>query len=100
MQSLDSLHQFLLLFTWFPLALILALMLLIGRFYQKFSGESTFYWFYVPIIVLFGAFFVRLASLDFGTTDLLANALSIVAGSCLLFSSLLLYLRMMNNNED
>lgn len=96
----SSLHQFLTLYTWFPLAVLLAVMLLIGRFYQKFTGERTYFWLYLVAIVLFGAVFVRIASAGSIVGDFLSDALSIVSGSLLLFLSLILYLRMMNTKEE
>lgn len=96
----SSLHQFLTLYSWFPLAVLLAVMLLIGRFYQKFSGERTFFWLYLLAIFLFGVLFVRIASGESAVGDFLTDALSIVSGSLLLFLSLLLYLRMMNSKEQ
>lgn len=95
-----SLHQLLVLYTWFPLAVLLSFLLLIGRFYQKFSGERTYFWFYLPCAILFGALFVRLASMNFFQNDLLANGLSVIAGALLLFLSLLLYFRMMRHKDD
>ena len=96
----SSLHQFLTLYTWFPLTVLLAMMLLIGRFYQKFSGEQTYFWLYLLAIVLFGAFFARIANIGFIVGDFLSDALSIISGSLLIFLSLLLYLRMMNSKDD
>lgn len=95
-----SLHQLLVLYTWFPLAALLSFLLLIGRFYQKFSGQRTYFWFYFLCAVLFGALFVRLADIDVLQVDFLADALSIVAGSLLLFLSLLLYFRMMKHKDN
>ena len=64
-----SLHQVLTLYTWFPLAGLLIFLLLIGRFYQKFSGERTwFLWFASPVI-LFGAAAVRYSSIEPTTGD-------------------------------
>ena len=98
--TLSSLHQFLALYSWFPLAVLLAIMLLIARFYQKFSGERTYFWLYTLTMVFFGAFFVRTAGADPLTTDFITDALSIISGSLLLFLCLLLYLRMMRTKED
>lgn len=97
--TLSSLHQFLVLYTWFPLAVLFAFMLLIGRFYQKFSGEATFYWLYFLCAILFGALFVRITSVGFAIGDTISYILSIISGSLLLFLSLLLYFRMMNEKE-
>lgn len=95
-----SLHQFLVLLTWFLLAALLCLTLLIARFYQKFSGEQMHYRLYFVCIILFGVMFVRVAGVGFVIGDYLADALSIVAGGLLLFLALILYLRMMRRNAD
>lgn len=95
-----SLHQFLVLYTWFPLAAILLFMLLIGRFYQKFSGERTYYWLYTVPIVLFGAVIVRFASAGIILGDILGDAIAFVAGLFLLFLSILLYRLMMSSKHD
>ncbi|MEO1644164.1 MAG: hypothetical protein AAFR67_03180 [Chloroflexota bacterium] len=95
-----SLHQFLVLLTWFLLAALLCLTLLIARFYQKFSGEQMHYRLYFVCIVLFGAMFVRIAGVGFVVGDYFADALSIVGGSLLLFLSLILYFRMMRSKDN
>ena len=89
-----SLHQFLVLYTWFPLSALLFFLLLIARFYQRFSGVKTYYWFYVLVIVLFGALAVRDAGAGLVVGDLLTDAFSILAGGILLFLSILLQLHM------
>jgi hypothetical protein len=88
------LHQFLVLYTWFPLSVLLFFLLLIGRFYQRFSGVKTYYWYYVLVIVLFGAMAVRDAGAGLVVGDLLTDAFSILAGGFLLFLSILLHLHM------
>jgi len=95
-----SLHQFLVLYAWFPLAVLLSFMLLIGRFYQKLSGETTFYRLYFLAIIVFAALFVRIAGSGIIIGDFVADALSIIAGGLLLFLSLVLYLRMMTNKDQ
>jgi hypothetical protein len=82
------------LYTWFPLSVLLFFLLLIGRFYQRFSGVKTYYWYYVLVIVLFGAMAVRDAGAGLVVGDLLTDAFSILAGGFLLFLSILLYLHM------
>lgn len=59
-----SLNQFLMLFMWFPLAALLMLMLLVARFFQKFSGHYTYFRLFILVIVLFGGAMVRYASVD------------------------------------
>lgn len=95
-----SLHQFLVLFAWFPLAALLLLMLLIGRFYQKFSGERTYYRLYVIPLVLFGAGSVRSAGISPNTPDMLVNILSFLAGAVLLVLAVRLYQRMLSQNKQ
>jgi hypothetical protein len=90
-----SLNQFLLLYAWFPLAALIFFVLLIARFYQKFSGERTYFIVYIVPLVLFGAAAVRYASIDQITGDLLGDLLSGMAGIILISLSLLLIRLMM-----
>jgi len=48
------LNQVLAIFAWFPLAVLLAIVLLIARFYQRLTGENTRYPLYAAPILLFG----------------------------------------------
>lgn len=75
-----TLNQFLMLFMWFPLASLLLLMLLIARFFEKFSGQRTHFRLYGLVIVLFGAAMVRYASVDRITSDLPGDTLMGLAG--------------------
>ncbi len=95
-----ALHQFLVLYMWFPLAALLLIMLLIGRFYQKFSGEQTYFWLYIVVIVFFGAAAVRHAGAGIVITDALTSGLLFIAGSLLLFLSAVLYRRMINQSPQ
>lgn len=95
-----SLHQFLVLYSWFPLAALLLFLLLIARFYQKFSGQRMYYWFFLVPLVGFGTTAVRYASIDTATGDLLAAMGSITAGGCLLWLSLHLYRTMINRKSS
>jgi hypothetical protein len=94
-----SLHQFLVLYTWFPLAALLLFMLLIARFYQRFSGERTFFWLYILSAILFGAMCVRYASVGIVIGDFYTDILSISAGVLLIFLSFLLRSRMLNKQK-
>jgi len=86
-----SLNQFLTLYSWFPLAVLLMFMLLIGRFYEKFSGTRTYFrWFAVPVI-LFGVGCVRYASVMKLNGDWLADLMLGGAGIFLLPLSIRLY---------
>ena len=93
-------NQILLIYSWFPLAAIIAILLLIARFYQQFSGERTFYLFYVVPLVLFGMGAVRYASLDMVAGDPLGDLLSGLAGAILVALSLWLYLRMTTGRTE
>jgi hypothetical protein len=84
-------NQILLLYSWFPLAAVIAIMLLIARFYAKFSGDRTYYTLYLVPLALFGAGMVRYASIDQIAGDGLADALIGVAGAMLILLSVLLY---------
>jgi len=90
------LSQFLSLYVWFPLAAFLMLMLLIARFYQKFSGEQTHYWLYILPIVAFGFVAVRGASANRVESDIVTSLVAAVAGLVLLFLAVRLYQRMMS----
>lgn len=81
-----SLHQFLTLYTWFPLAALLLFILLIARFYEKFSGQKTYFKFFILPIILFGGWAVRAASQS--SDDMLVGILAAVGGVPLLLLSI------------
>lgn len=85
-----SLNQFLMLYQWFPLAALLMLMLLIARFYEKFSGRTTYYRLFLLVIVLFGGAMVRYASVDRIAGDIPGDTMLGLAG--LLLAGLCLHL--------
>ena len=93
-----SVTQFLTLYSWFPLAFVLVFLLLIARFYQKFSSTRTYFqWFSAPIL-LFGAATMRYASIDQIARDGIGDALLGTAGIFTLVLSLFLYYRMTRNH--
>lgn len=92
-------NQILLLYTWFPLAVSIALMLLVARFYQKFSGERTYYRFYFVSLVLFGGAAVRYASLDQIAGDVWGDLMQGAAGLVLIVLSVYLF-RLMTNGRN
>lgn len=95
-----ALHQFLALYMWFPLAALLVFMLLIARFYQKFSGERTYFeWFLVPL-VCFGGWAVRYASIDQIAGNVLADFFLGMGGVFWLILSLRLYWLMIYRRQD
>ena len=89
-----ALSQFLSLFTWFTIATLLFFILLIARFYQKFSGEHTRFPLFGVVIVFFGIATVRYASLGRVSGDLVADSLSFLGGVLLIALSLQLYYKM------
>ena len=84
-------NQILLLYTWFPLAGVIAIILLVARFYQKFSGDRTYYNLYLVPLALFGLGIVRYASVDQIAGDLPGDLLMGTGGFILIALSLLLY---------
>jgi len=86
-----SLQQSLWLYMWFPLTALLVFLLLIARFYQKFSGVKTYYEYLGVAIILFGIAFVRYASLNQLSGDLFADVLFGVGGLILIGFCVRLY---------
>ena len=95
-----SLHQFLVLYTWFPLAALLLFMLLIARFYQKFSGEETYFRLYAVAVIIFGIVAVRYASAGVTLGEWLIDFFSALGGILLLFLSYILDRRMLTQPEN
>lgn len=92
-------NQILLLYIWFPLAAVLAILLLIARFYQNFSGDRTYYLLYLVPLVLFGAASVRYASIDRVSGDTAADLMLGAAGIVLIGLSIRLYYLMTSGRE-
>ncbi|MEQ8672324.1 MAG: hypothetical protein RLP44_15580 [Aggregatilineales bacterium] len=86
-----SINQFLTLYTWFILAALLLLMLLIARFYQQFSGERTYFWLYLVPIVCFGVAAVRYTSIERIAHDPYADFILAIGGVVLIFLSIRIY---------
>lgn len=98
MTSSSAFSQLLPLYTWFLLAALLGFMLLIGRFYQRFSGEKTYYWLFGVPIFLFGAEAVRQTRLQV-VNEPIGLLVSAIAGGLLIALSALLYWRMTHGRE-
>lgn len=75
-----SLHQFLTLYSWFPLAALLLFLLLIARFYARFSGQRTYHWLYLVPMIGAGIVVVRSASAGPPADDLILVTTSLVSG--------------------
>ena len=93
-----SLSQFLMLYSWFALAGLLVFLLLIARFYQRFSGETTRFQLFTLPLLLFGVATVRYASINQIAGDGLGDGLLLLAGSVLVIQCLFLY-RVMTRNR-
>jgi hypothetical protein len=92
-----SVSHFVMLFGWFALAALLLFLLLIARFYQKFSGQRTYFqWFAIPIVT-FGAATVRYASIDQVAGDGLGDILTGFGGVVLGVLCVYLYKVMTRN---
>lgn len=79
-----TLSQFLMLYLWFPLAAVLVFLMLIGRFYEKFSGVRTYFRLFALPLVLSLVSAVRYASLQRVAGDLLADVALGTAGVVLM----------------
>jgi hypothetical protein len=92
-----SVSQFLMLYSWFVLAGVLVFLLLIARFYQRFSSEQTYFRLFILPIILFGMSTVRYASINQVAGDGLGDMLSILAGVSLVAQCIFLYHMMTRN---
>lgn len=84
---------------WFPTAALFVFLLLIARFYEKFSGRRTFYRLFLAPILLFGAVSVRYASAGTLAGDGLADLAFGTGGIILMALCWNLYRLMIVNNK-
>ena len=87
----DAFSQLVILYGWFLLVGLIVFLMLIARFYQRFSGEKTYFSLYLIPMVLFGVQAVRQTNF---AHDMLGNIFAAVGGVMLLGLSLFLYRRM------
>ena len=87
----DAFAQLLILYDWFLLVVLIVFLLLIARFYQRFSGEKTHFRLFLIPIMLFGVQAVR--QTNFARDDV-GNILAAVAGIMLIILCIFLYWRM------
>lgn len=78
-----SLYQALTIYAWFPLAFTLGTLLLIARFYERFSAAHTYWRLYTLPILGYAAAYVREAALAYHH-DSFADAMQAVSGLLLL----------------
>ncbi|MBE2271920.1 MAG: hypothetical protein IAE80_27040 [Anaerolinea sp.] len=91
----DGLSQLLILYGWFPLAALILILLLIGRLYEKLSGERTGYRLFVIPLVLFGFQAVLTTNKEAGAA--LGGVLAFLGGISLLILCMRLYRKMMSH---
>lgn len=89
--NLQSINQFLTLYIWFSLAILLLILLLIARFYEKFSRKRTQFRLFILPLVLFGMAAVRYAAGNPASGDSLGDVLSALAGVILILQCAWLY---------
>lgn len=90
-----SLHQFLTIYSWFPFAGLMLFLLLIARFYQKFSQKRMFFWWYLAPMGLFGVATIRFATLEVGQNDLINDVAWGLTGIILLILLSVMYYHML-----
>jgi hypothetical protein len=83
--------QLVILYGWFLLVGLIVFLMLIARFYQRFSGETTYFRLYLVPILLFGVQAVRQTSHG---SDPLGNLFAALGGVILLALSVFLFRRM------
>jgi hypothetical protein len=84
-------HQALTIFSWFALAILLIILLLIARFYQNVSGERTHFWIFGAPIVIFGIASARYAFVNQFGGDPLGDLLWLLGGVVLAAMCIYLY---------
>ena len=99
MLETQAISQLFMLYSWFILSAVLGFVLLIARFYQRFSGERTYYRWYALPVVLYGAATVRFASIDQVAGDPVGDVLAGLAGLSLIFLIGRLYRKMTRGRQ-
>lgn len=89
-----SVHQFLSIYAWLGLIALVFLMALIARFYERLSGQHTYYrWFTLPIVLFTGAT-MRQIGLDRITGEGWGDLLMALSGLALAMLCLHIYRQM------
>jgi hypothetical protein len=86
-----TLNQVLTIYIWFMLAIVLGILLLIARFYQRIAHERTYYPAFAAPVVLFGLASARDASINQIGGDPVADGLWFVGGVALISLCIYLY---------
>lgn len=93
-----SIHQVVTIFIWFGLSALLFLMALIARFYERLSGQRTFYGLFGVPVVAFAIATVVLTRQDVIAGDAVAD-LSLTAGGVALSALCLHVYRLMTSGR-
>jgi hypothetical protein len=93
-----SIHQILTIYAWFVLSGLLFLMALIARFFERLSGQRTYYQLFVVPVLAFAGATVRLTSLDQVVGDKLTGILLAIGGASLIALCLNVY-RLMTSGQ-
>lgn len=91
-----GLYQALMIFAWFPLAFTLAMLMLVARFYERFSGTRTYWPLFGLPLVGYAAAYVREAAIGI-PADPLADVLQMLSGVVLAVLSARLALYMLRH---
>ena len=83
-------HQFFTIIAWFLLAILLAFLLLIARFYESVSTERTHFWMFGLPVIVFGLASARYAFINQLGGDMLGDGLWFVGG--VILAGLCIYL--------
>jgi hypothetical protein len=86
-----TLNQVLTIYIWFVLTILLVVLMLIARFYQRMAHEQTYFAAFVGPIVLFALASARNASINQFSGDPLADGLWFIGGIILIGLCIHLY---------
>lgn len=98
--STEALGALLAVYAWFPLTVLIFMMMLIARFYGRFSHRQTYYWAYAVPIVCFGGAAVRYAALSNVRGDALGDGLASLGGVVLIALSVRLAQQMLHGGQN
>lgn len=75
-----SIHQLVTIYTWFGMSALFFLMALIARFYERLSGQRTYYWLFALPLIAFALATVIFTRQDVITGDALGDLLLFAGG--------------------
>jgi len=86
-----TLNQALTIYNWFLSAILIVILLMIARIYERKTNIATYYRIFILPLTLFGLASIRTAYLDQSRPDEFATGLGVVAGVVLAALSIRLY---------